>query len=158
MSDWTIAPPPGPNSGIEVPLSASATPLYVAREQVIRTPKVAFHAMLTGSTAVLYTAPTLASSPTSSATGTQASSQIRRITVCNTDTSARTYTLTIVESGGSVADNRAIAKAVTIAASTVHIYRYEQDEEPLMEGSTVNGLADTTLKVTVRLTVVDTTH
>jgi hypothetical protein len=54
--------------------------------------------------------------------------------------------LYVVESGGSVADNRAVMKTVSIPAnSTV-------DVEPawVIEASgTLRGLADTTLKVTV---------
>lgn len=157
MSEWTQAPLESQDFPT-VPTASIAVPLYQPREQIIRTPKVAFRGQLTASSVVLYTAPTLASSPTSSATGTQATSQIRRIDVCNTDTVARTYTITIVESGGSVAANRNVFDAVSIAAKTTHIYRYEQDESPLMEGETINGLADTTLKVTLRISVTETTH
>jgi hypothetical protein len=159
MSEWRVAPPPGPNAGVDVPLSQSAAePLYQRREQIIRTPKVAYRGQLSVATSVLYTAPSLTNSPSSATAGGIATSQIRRITVCNTDTVTRTYTFTIVETGGSVADNRAIAKDVSIAPKTTHIYRYEADEEVLMDGETINGLASSGSRITVRISVVETTH
>jgi hydrogenase maturation factor HypF (carbamoyltransferase family) len=83
---------------------------------------------------------------------------VKSIIVCNTDTVARTYTMTVVEFGGSVADNRAIFKDVSIAAKTTHTYFFDDDNLPLADGETINGLADSANKVTVRIGVVEHTY
>jgi hypothetical protein len=55
-------------------------------------------------------------------------------------------TLYVVESGGSVADNRAVMKTVSIPAnSTVDV----EPDWVLEASGTLRGLADTTLKVTL---------
>lgn len=137
---------------IDVDVRTPSTPL--AREQVVRTLKVGYRGQLAATTGVLYTAPSLTSVPTGTAPCTAC---IRSIHVCNTDTTARTYTITVVESGGSVADNRAIFKDVAIAAKTTHFYIYAQDAMPLGDGETINGLADSATKVTVRIGVEEMT-
>ena len=130
-------------------------PVYPSRDQMVRTPKVAYRGQLAATTAVLYTAPSLTSPPTGSAPCT---ALVKSIIVCNTDTVARTYTMTIVESSGSVADNRAIFKDLTIAAKTTATYLYEDDSFPLADGETINGLADAAAKVTVRIGVIEYTY
>ena len=113
------------------------------RGQWIETPINMGYGQLTNSSAILYTAP--------SGTIAGAASQkalLLEIWLCNTDTTARTVTVYAVENGGSVADNRAILKDVTIAAKTT----YRQECWCVLESNeTVRGLADTTLKVTYRL-------
>lgn len=113
------------------------------RDRWIETPINMGYGQLTGSSATLYTAP--------SGTIAGASSQkaiLQEIWLCNTDTSTRTVTLYAVENGGSVADNRALLKDVTIAAKTT----YRQECYCVLESNeTIHGLADTTLKVTYRL-------
>lgn len=94
---------------------------------------------LSNSNGTLFTAPT-GTSPAQKAV-------IRDIWICNADSSAHTYTLYVVESGGSAADNRAIAKAVSIAANTTH--QYNNLGIVLEASGTVQGLADAANKVTV---------
>src|SRR5689334_5390714 len=77
----------------------------------ILTPKALYRGQLPSSVGILYTAP---------ATNTGCFAIIKEFWVCNTDTVARTFTLYVVEAGGSVADDRAICKDVTIAAKTVY--------------------------------------
>jgi hypothetical protein len=122
------------------------------RDRVIRTPKCGGRGQLTASSATLYTAPSK-TTPTGSTQG----ALLKSIILCNTDTSARTVTIYVVESGGSAADNRAILKDLTIAAKTTHTEFFPDDCCPLDSGETVRGLADVTLKVTYRISVVEIT-
>jgi hypothetical protein len=103
-----------------------------------------FLGMLTGTSATLYTAP--AAPANANAVGVNPIAIVDKVWLSNTDASARTVTLYVVESGGSVADNRAVMKSVSIPAnSTIDI-----DPSWVIEASgTLRGLADTTLKVTV---------
>jgi hypothetical protein len=103
-----------------------------------------FLGMLTGTSATLYTAP--AAPTNANAVGVNPIAIVDKVWLSNTDASARTVTLYVVESGGSVADNRAVMKSVSIPAnSTIDI-----DPAWVIEASgTLRGLADTTLKVTV---------
>jgi hypothetical protein len=103
-----------------------------------------FLGMLTGTSATLYTAP--AAPANANAVGVNPIAIVDKVWLSNTDASARTVTLYVVESGGAVADNRAVMKSVSIPAnSTIDI-----DPEWVIEASgTLRGLADTTLKVTV---------
>lgn len=112
------------------------------RDRWIETPINMGYGQLTGSSVTLYTAP--------SGTIAGAASQkalLLEIWLCNTDTAARTVTLYAIESGGAAADNRAIYKDFSIAAKT----SVRQECYLVLEsGSTLAGLADTTLKVTYR--------
>jgi hypothetical protein len=103
-----------------------------------------FLGMLTGTSATLYTAP--AAPANANAVGVNPIAIVDKVWLSNTDASARTVTLYVVESGGAVADNRAVMKSVSIPAnSTIDI-----DPSWVLEASgTLRGLADTTLKVTV---------
>lgn len=127
-------------------------PLFVPRDQVIRTPKCGARGQLTGSNATLYTAPSV-TSPTGSTQG----ALLKSIVLCNTDTAARTVTMYVVESGGSAAANRMILSVMSIAASTTVTLTFPDDTFPMDSGETVQGLADTTLKVTYRINVVELT-
>ena len=113
------------------------------RDRWIETPINMGYGQLSGSSTTLYTAPT--------GTIAGASSQkaiLTEIWLCNTDSSSRTVTLYIVENGGSVADDRAIMKAVTIAANTT----YRQECATVIEsGETIRGLASSANLVTYRL-------
>jgi hypothetical protein len=103
-----------------------------------------FLGMLTGTSATLYTAP--AAPPNANAVGVNPIAVVERVWLSNTDSAARTVTLYVVESGGAVADNRAVMKAVSIPAnSTIDI----EPDWVLEASGTLRGLADTTLKVTV---------
>jgi hypothetical protein len=103
-----------------------------------------FLGMLTNASATLYTAP--AAPANANAVGVNPIAIVDKVWLSNTDSADRTVTLYVVESGGAVADNRAVMKTVPIPAnSTIDI-----DPAWVIEASgTLRGLADTTLKVTV---------
>ena len=128
-------------------------PVYIPREQIIRTPKCGGRGQLGTSSTTLYTAPS-DTSPTGSTQG----AILKSIILCNTDSSARTVTLYLIESGGSVADNRAVFKDLTIAAKTTTVLTFPDDCCPLDSGETVRGLADSASVVTYRISVVEITH
>lgn len=113
------------------------------RDRWIETPINMGYGQLAGSSGTLYTAPT--------GTIAGASSQkaiLTEIWLCNTDSSARTVTLYIVENGGSAAANRAIMSGVSIAANTT----YRQECATVIEsGETIRGLASSANLVTYRL-------
>lgn len=112
------------------------------RDRWIETPINMGYGQLTAASVTLYTAPN-----GSIAGAASQKAVLTEIWLCNTDTSARTVTLYVVESGGSAADNRAILKDVPIAAKTT----YRQECWCVLESNeTIRGLADTTLKVTYR--------
>jgi hypothetical protein len=120
--------------------------LQRSQEIQLRRPlkKQFFLGMLTGTSATLYTAP--AAPTNANAVGVNPIAVVERVWISNTDASARTVTLYVVESGGSVADNRAVMKTVSIPAnSTVDV----EPDWVLEASGTLRGLADTTLKVTV---------
>lgn len=96
---------------------------------------------LAGSAGTIYTAPT-------TTTPQPHRARIRHIVIANTDSSARTFTLYVVESGGSAADNRALFKSVSIAANTTYDYPVDI---VLEAGDTVQGLSDSANKVTYYL-------
>lgn len=153
MSEWTIAPIE--ESAIK-PVAVTALtlqqPLYLPREQVIRTPKCGARGQFAATNATLYTAPS-GTSPTGNTQG----AILKSLILCNTDTSQRTATIYLVESGGSAADNRAIYKDVTIAAKTTVVLTFPDDTCTLDSGETVQGLADAASKVTYRINVVEIT-
>jgi hypothetical protein len=128
-------------------------PVYIPREQIIRTPKCGGRGQLGTSSSTLYTAPS-DTSPTGSTQG----ALLKSIVLCNTDSSARTVTLYLVESGGSAADNRAIFKDLSIAAKTTTVLTFPDDCCMLDSGETVRGLADSASVVTYRINVVEVTH
>lgn len=131
-------------------------PVYPSNTaQVVRIPKVGYRGQLAASTGVLYTAPSITSAPEGTAPCT---ALLKSLNVCNTDTAQRTFTVTIVESGGSVADNRAIFKDATIPAKTTYTYVFDDETWPLGDGETINGLADSASKVTLRIGVVELSY
>lgn len=106
----------------------------------VNTVKRLGYGQLTNSNATLYTVPA------------STKAIVKEIWLSNTDTSARTITLYAVESGGSAAANRALLSAVSIAANTV----YRIPCSMVLEAAeTLQGLADTTLKVTYRISGVE---
>ena len=98
------------------------------------------------STQTLYTAP--------SDTGISGSkNQLALLTdiwISNIDSSAHTLSLYIVESGGSVDDDRLLFKALPIAANTT--YHVNQCAQLIDNGGTIRAYADTTNVVVLRLT------
>ena len=149
---WDMAPTDASAAKLTAIPVGNTDPVYVKREQVIRTPKCGARGQLTGSNATLYTAPSV-----SSPTGATQGALLKSIVLCNTDTSARTVTMYVIESGGSVAANRMILSAMSIAASTTVTLTFPDDTFPLDSGETVQGFADTTAKVTYRINVVELT-
>lgn len=127
-------------------------PIFVQREQVIRTPKCGARGQLGSSNGTLYTAPSV-----SSPTGATQGALLKSLILCNTDSSARTVTIYLVESGGSAAANRAILSAATIAAATTTVLTFPDDTCPLDSGETVQGLASSASVVTYRINVVELT-
>ncbi len=136
-------------SAVSVPIGRQIT---VPVDQIYRNPLCGGRGQLTASSVTLYTAPNV-----SSPTGNTQGALLKSIILCNTDTSARTVTIYLIESGGSVADNRAILKDLTIAAKTTHTEFYPDDTCPLASGETVRGLASLTAVITYRISVVERT-
>lgn len=133
--------------------SIGNVPLYVQREQIVRTPKCGGRGQLGTSASTLYTAPS-GTSPTGSTQG----AVLKSLILCNADSSAHTATIYLVESGGSTADNRAIFKDLSIAAKTTTVLTFPDDCCPLDSGELVRGLADSASKVTYRVNVVEITN
>lgn len=153
MTDWTIAPPADsavPPLEMRIDQSPAA---ILPREQVIRTPKCGARGQLSGSNATLYTAPS-DTSPTGSTQG----ALLKSLILCNTDSSARTVTIYLVESGGTAAANRALFSALNIPAGTTVTLIFPDDTCPLDSGETVQGLASSASVVTYRVNVVELTN
>ena len=153
MTNWTIADPADSATqslfvgGIPQPSS------ILPREQVIRTPKCGARGQLSGSNSTLYTAPS-GTSPTGSTQG----ALLKSLVLCNTDSSARTVTIYVVESGGSAAANRAILSAASIAANTTVTLTFPDDTFPMDSGEMVQGLASVANVVTYRVNIVELTN
>lgn len=122
------------------------------RDLYIRTPKHGGRGQLTAAATTLYTAPSgsIAGSATQKAT-------LKSLILCNTDTASHTVTIYLVESGGAAADNRAIYKDLPLAAKATSILTFPDDCCTLDSGETIQGLADLTLKVTYKISVVELT-
>ena len=103
---------------------------------------------LSGSSATLYTAP----STTTPLGSTQYATV--KLWLCNTDTVDRTVTIYLIESGGSVADNRAILKDATIAAKQSIGIEFGAEGFTLESGETLRGLASSANVVTYRVEAV----
>jgi hypothetical protein len=149
---WDMAPISASVAPLTTQPIGNTDPIYVKRDQVIRTPKCGARGQFTGSNATLYTAPSV-TSPTGSTQG----ALLKSIILCNTDTAARTVTMYVVESGGSAAANRMILSVMSIAASTTVTLTFPDEVFPMDSGETVQGFADTTTKVTYRINVVELT-
>lgn len=120
------------------------------RNQITSTPKCGARGQLAAASATLYTAPT-GTTPT----GDYPKALLRSIVLCNTDSSARTVTLYGIESGGSVATNRALLSAASMAAGETWVIDF--GDMPLEQGETVRGLASVANVVTYRVSVVELT-
>lgn len=150
---WTLADP-AVSAQAPVPFGnpVDNRPVLVQREQIIRTPKCGARGQLGSSNGTLYTSPSV-----SSPTGATQGALLKSIVLCNTDSTARTVTIYLVESGGSAAANRAILSGATIAAATTTVLTFPDETCPLDSGETVQGLADSASKVTYRINVVELT-
>lgn len=149
---WTISQELGA-PGPVVPALAVDERKLIPREQVIRTPKCGARGQLGSSNGTLYTAPSDVTP-----TGNTQGALLKSLVLCNTDSSARTVTIYVVESGGSAAANRAILSAASIPANTTVTLTFPDDTFPLDSGETVQGLASSASVVTYRINVVELTN
>lgn len=114
-------------------------------------PKLLYRGQLAASSGTLYTAP--AAFTVANPVGLNPKAEIQEIWICNTDSSARTFTLYTIENGGSAADNRAIYKNKSIAANET--IRISEGKLILEAGDTIRGLADSANLVTVTISGVE---
>jgi hypothetical protein len=121
------------------------------RNQVIATPKCGGRGQLGLASATLYTVPTVANAPVS-----HPKAILKSIVLCNTDSSARTVTIYLIESGGAVAADRAILSAASVAAGETWVVDFG-DGIALETAETIRGLASVASKVTYRISVVELT-
>lgn len=98
------------------------------------------------SAATLYTAP--AAHSVANPLGINPKAVVEEVWICNTDTSTRTATLYLVESGGTTADNRAILKDFTLLPKES---RQIKGRFVLEAAGMVRGLADSANLVTVAI-------
>ena len=78
---------------------------------------------------------------------------VKQLVLCNTDTSARTVSIRVVPSGETAADEHCIFKDLSIAAKTTY---HVGDMSMVLEADEdVDVIADTTNKVTIRLSGVE---
>ncbi len=151
MTDFTVASVPGPNVGTPIGVSTDPNPVYTKGPQVIRIPRCGARGQLPSSAGVLYTAPALTSVPGSSSN--YGTSILTSVILCNTTGGAVTYTLYLVESGGSVADNRKLFKAISLGAGETDIVEFGNDGCPMNDGETLQGLAGSATSITYRVNV-----
>lgn len=97
---------------------------------------------LTASAATYYTAP---ASPDNAVT------HVFAIVLCNTDTSARTVRIHIVDDGASAAQSNAIAYDVSLPESSITKFCFGDGELLLTKNMTIQALADSASKVTIGL-------
>lgn len=109
-------------------------------------PKQLYQGQLGTSSATLYTAP--------GGTVGQVMQRtiIKEIIVCNTDSSDRTFTLNVVDSGGSASAANEIFAAQSITANTTSIYRLTTVIEG---GGTLRGLGSVADKVTLTVSGIE---
>jgi hypothetical protein len=143
--DWSW--PQSSLPAIPVPLLGVQT----ARTQIGAVQANGGRGQLTAASATLYTAPSV-----TTPLGATQKALLTSIIFCNTDVAARTVTFYLIESGGAVADNRAMWKDVSIPAKTTMTFE-PQTPIPLESGETVRGLASVTTVVTYRVSVIELT-
>lgn len=143
----TISAPAQPPTQSPMLASAPASRQFV--QSIIQwMPANGGRGQLGTSSATLYTAPS-GSTPT----GNTQKARLKKLLLNNTDSAARTVTIYLIESGGSVADNRAILKTVSIPATTLWVLDFGPDGITLEGLETVRGLASTANVVTYRVDV-----
>lgn len=143
--DWSWPQPSLP--AIPVPLLGVQT----ARLQIGAVQANGGRGQLTAASTTLYTAPS-----TTTPLGATQKALLTSLVLCNTDVAARTVTIYMIESGGAVADNRAILKDVSIPAKTTFMFE-PQTPIPMESGETLRGLASVATVVTYRVSVVELT-
>ena len=133
--------------GISAPVQQPQPGRQITQSVLAWMPTCGARGQLSGSSTTLYTAPT-GTTPT----GNTQKAKLKAILLHNTDSVDRTITIYIIESGGSVADNRAMLKAVTIPTGKLWIIEFG-DGVTLEGGETVRGLASTANVITYRIDV-----
>jgi hypothetical protein len=126
-----------------IPVSPGSVNRNIGGPYVV-VPEQLYEGQPTGSNATLYTAPAAPTNPNS--VGLTPRVRITEIWAANNDTTDRTLTLYLVESGGTAAANRCIIPAVNIPAgralqipcSTV-----------IKESGTIQGLASSAATITL---------
>jgi hypothetical protein len=125
--------------------------IVVGRDQVNRVPVVGARGELTTtSDTTVYTAPTLVAHPNGSSIATAV---LTSLILTNTSSSTRDVSAHLVESGGSVAANRCILSALSIAASTMVVVEFGDKGCPLESGEFLNLVAATANVITYRVNV-----
>lgn len=99
--------------------------------------------LLTATAATLYTVPA------------NTSARVNEMLLCNTDTSARTFTFYMIASGDSAAAKNTIFSGVTIGPGETRTLGLDQ---VLPAASFIQGLADVTSKIAVRISGVEITQ
>jgi hypothetical protein len=128
--------------------------VVVGRDQVNRVPVVGARGQLTTtSNTTVYTAPTLVEHPNDPLATSIASVIMTSLVLTNTDTVARVVSAHLVESGGSVAANRAILSALSIAASTMTVVEFGDKGCPMASGEFLNLISTTANVITYRVNV-----
>jgi hypothetical protein len=137
-----------------VPVVVETQAVDKQADQSVLIPRCAFRGFLTNASAVLHTANALANHPAGS---TWFGGYLRSITLCNTDSAARTVTLYAYESGGSAGANRAIVNALSLDPGQTVVLRFPGDTFPLDAGENIAGLASVTNVVSCQVRVADAT-
>lgn len=122
--------------------------INVQQTTVTPVPTPVATALLTGTAATLYTAPS-----TSTPIGSIARAKLHNVTFCNTDSSARTITLYLVASGGSAGTSNTVIAAASIPAGKTWTFDAGAFGIPLANGETIQGKASVTSVVTYRISV-----
>jgi hypothetical protein len=133
-----------------VPIVTTTRAITQQRSLVVTTPKVVPTALLTNSTATLYTTPS-----TTTPIGAIARAKLTSIVFCNTDSSARTVTLYLVASGGTAGVSNTILAGASIPAGKTWVFDVGHDGIPLGNGETIQGRASVTSVVSYRISVVE---
>lgn len=132
------------------PVQPASRQINLQRNAIAWEPVVGARGVLSNASATLYTAPTKLTP-----VGTVVTARLTSIIFCNTDSAARTVTLYLVESGGSIAANRTMLAAASIPAGTTWTWEPGSGGYgvPLDDSETVRGLASVTAVVAYRINV-----
>jgi hypothetical protein len=134
----------------DIPISYGQGIIQTARTAVAVVPTGVVCGQLAGSSGTLYTAPS-----TTTPLGSITRAILTSIVFCNTDGSARTITIYLVENGGSAAANRAIISGKSLNAAETWTFDCGHFGIPLLNGETIRGLASSANLVTYRISVVE---
>lgn len=133
----------------------AAPQVFNVAADVRRVPYVGARGQLTGtSNTTVYTAPTLVDHPNDPSGTNIGVVLLTSVLLVNTDTTARTVTGHLVESGGSVAANRMVIPTLTLAANqAVEVPFGNGRGIALASGEFLNLIAGTANTITYRVSV-----